>query len=101
MIVTEVRKEQEITDLFAVEYIEERDTRVDLSVTRSETETILLFGNKKELRQNTSQLLVAFIEIMRNHVTHFTRGQRLKMAMFLSRAINDRNNFYNLNNVKT
>jgi len=67
MIVTEVRKEQEITDLFAVEYIEERDTRVDLSVTRSETETILLFGNKKELRQNTSQLLVAFIEIMRNH----------------------------------
>ena len=68
MIVTEIRKEQEITDLFAVEYIEERDTRVDLSMTtRPETETRLLYGNKKELRQNTSQLLVAFIEIMRNH----------------------------------
>ena len=68
MIVTEVRKEQEITDLFAVEYIEERNTRVDMSMTtRSETDTRLLYGNKKELRQNTSQLMIAFIEIMRNH----------------------------------
>jgi len=68
MIVTEVRREQEITDLFAVEYLEDRNTRVDLSMTtRPETETQLLFGNKKELRQNTSQLMVSFIEIMRNH----------------------------------
>ena len=67
MIVTEVRKETEITDIFASEYIEEIDTRIDLSMSsRQQTDTTLLTGNKKVLRQKTSELLIAFINILNN-----------------------------------
>jgi hypothetical protein len=67
MIVTEVRKETEITDIFASEYIEEIDTRVDLSMSsRQQTDTTLLSGNKKVLRQKTAELLIAFINILDN-----------------------------------
>ena len=67
MVVTEVRKENEITDIFAVEYLEERETRVDLSMTsRNQNDITLLTGNKKELRQKTVELLIAFIDILHN-----------------------------------
>ena len=67
MIVTEVRKETEITDIFASEYIEEIDTRIDLSMSsRQQTDTTLLSGNKKVLRQKTAELLIAFINILNN-----------------------------------
>jgi len=67
MVVTEVRKENEITDIFAVEYLEERETRVDLSMTsRNQYDITLLTGNKKELRQKTAELLIAFIDILHN-----------------------------------
>ena len=67
MLVTEVRKETEITDIFASEYIEEIDTRIDLSISsRQQTDTTLLTGNKKVLRQKTSELLIAFINILNN-----------------------------------
>jgi hypothetical protein len=68
MFVTEIKQKQEITDLFTVEYLEERDTRIDLSLSdRSENDIRLLTGNKKELRQKTTQLLLSFIEIMHEH----------------------------------
>jgi hypothetical protein len=64
MIVTEVRKETEITDIFAVEFLEETETRIDLSITsRNQTDTRLLTGNKKELRQKTAELIIAFFDI--------------------------------------
>ena len=67
MIVTEVSKKTELTDIFTVEYLEERDTRIDMSFTsRDETSTRILTGNKKELRQKTVELLIAFIDIMNN-----------------------------------
>jgi hypothetical protein len=67
MVVTEVRKENEITDIFAVEYLEERETRVDLSMSsRNQIDVTLLTGNKKELRQKTAELLIAFIDILHN-----------------------------------
>jgi hypothetical protein len=67
MIVTEVKKDTEITDIFAVEYLEEYETRIDLSMSsRTETQTRLLTGNKKELRQKTSELIVAFVNILNN-----------------------------------
>lgn len=66
MIVTEVKKEYEVDDLFSVEYIEDVDTRVDLTYsTRVEADTRVLTGNKKELKQKTAELLVAFIDILR------------------------------------
>jgi len=65
MVVTEIKKTTEETDIFATEYLDELETRVDLSMTsRTETETRLLTGNKKELRQNTAELLIVFFEIL-------------------------------------
>jgi len=67
MIVTEVTNEQEETDLFSVDYVEERNTRLQFAVSnRSETDTILLRGNVKGLKQKISKLLLVFIEIMNN-----------------------------------
>ena len=67
MIVTEVKKKTEITDIFAVEYLEETETRIDLSMSsRQETSTRLLTGNKKELRQKTSELIIVFLDILNN-----------------------------------
>ena len=65
MIVTEVVKKTELTDIFSVEYLEERDTRIDMSYTsKDESVTRILTGNKKELKQKTVDLLIAFIDIM-------------------------------------
>ena len=67
MVVTEVITETEITDIFAVEYLEETNTRVDLSMpSRNSTDITLLTGNKKELRQKTAELLIAFVDILHN-----------------------------------
>jgi len=67
MIVAEVVRKTEITDLFSVEYLEERETRIDMSMTsRDETETKILTGNKKELRQKVVELIIAFIDILHN-----------------------------------
>lgn len=67
MIVTEIRETTEVTDIFSVEYLEETETRVDLGMTsRRETDTRVLTGNKKELKQKVSELLIAFMDILRN-----------------------------------
>jgi ribosomal protein S13 len=67
MVVTEIRKETEVSDIFALEYLEETETRVDLSMTsRNKTDVTLLTGNKKELRQKTAELLLAFVDILNN-----------------------------------
>jgi hypothetical protein len=68
MIVSEVKEKEEITDIFSVDYLEETNTRADLTFsTRDEGETLLLTGNKKLLRQKITQLLIAFIDIMNKH----------------------------------
>ena len=67
MVVTEVRKETNVTDIFAVEYLEDIETKVDLSMTtRNQKDVVLLTGNKKELRQKTAELFIAFIDILDN-----------------------------------
>ena len=67
MIVTEVRKELEVTDLFSVDYIDETETRVDLGMTsRNKKDISILTGNKKELKQRTADLLIAFMHIFKN-----------------------------------
>jgi hypothetical protein len=67
MVVTEIKKDIEVTDIFSTDYLEETDTRIDLSFsTRKETETRVLTGNKLELRQKVSELLVAFMDIFRD-----------------------------------
>jgi DNA-binding protein H-NS len=67
MIVAEVQKENETADIFTIEYLEEVETKIDLSVSsRGENDTRILSGNQKLLRQKTAELLLAFIGIMDN-----------------------------------
>jgi hypothetical protein len=64
MIVNEIKKPIEVTDIFSVDYIEENETRVDLGMSsRNITDTRILTGNKKELKQRTAELLVSFMDI--------------------------------------
>jgi DNA-binding protein H-NS len=65
MIVTEITKEVELSDIYTVEHLEEIDTRVDLSMTTKQTfETSLVSGNKKELRQNIAELFICYTNIL-------------------------------------
>lgn len=67
MIVTEVKKTVEVTDVFSVDYIEESETRIDLGMSsRNQTDTRIMTGNKKVLKQKTAELLIAFMDIFRN-----------------------------------
>lgn len=67
MVVTEISKSSEVSDIFALEFIEESETKVDLDITsRNEENTMVLTGNKKMLRQKVCELLISFMEIFRN-----------------------------------
>jgi hypothetical protein len=67
MIVSEVTKPMDVTDLFSVEYIEDTETRIDLSMSsRTVKDTRIVMGNKRELKQKTAELLIAFIDMFRN-----------------------------------
>jgi len=67
MIVTEVKETVDVTDLFSVDYIEDVETRIDLTMsTRSAQDTRIVMGNKRELKQKTAELLIAFMDIFRN-----------------------------------
>jgi len=67
MIVTEITRKQVVEDLFTVEYLEDRDTRVDFDVTaQAQKDTQVLSGNKKGLKQTVAQLIVIFFEIFDN-----------------------------------
>jgi hypothetical protein len=67
MIVTEVKKSMDVTDIFSVDYIEETETRVDLTMgSRSVQDTRISMGNKRELKQKTAELLIAFMDMFRN-----------------------------------
>jgi hypothetical protein len=67
MIVTEVKQTDDVVDLFSVDYIEDMETRIDLTMSsRSVQDTKLVMGNKRELKQKTAELLIAFMDIFRN-----------------------------------
>ncbi len=67
MIVTEIQKSVDVTDIFSVDYIEEIETRVDITMTsRTEKDTRIIAGNKRELKQKTAELLIAYLDIFRN-----------------------------------
>ena len=59
----EAKPDLTYTDIFSSEYLEEVNTRVDLTVT-SKPNNRMLTGNKKELRQKTTELLIVFIDIL-------------------------------------
>jgi hypothetical protein len=68
MIVTETIRETTEQDLFSVQYLEDRDARVDFEIApKRETNINIISGNKKGLRQKTAELLLSFIDIMEGH----------------------------------
>ena len=65
MIVTESTRNTTEQDLFSVEYLEDRETRVDFEISsKTEVNTTVISGNKKGLRQTVAELLLSFIGIM-------------------------------------
>ena len=67
MIVTEISKKTEVQDLFTLEYLEEKDTRVDFDITaRSQSDKLIMNGNKKQLKQKIVQIIISFFEILNN-----------------------------------
>jgi len=68
MLVTEVVRQTEVNDLFTVEYLEEEETKTDISIaTRTQSDSRLLAGSMKECRQKITELLIAFLGILQHH----------------------------------
>ena len=68
MIVTEISKPTDQTDLLSVEYFEDQETKSDLSFTTRQRPDIVILtsGNKRLLKQKTAELLVVFCDILGN-----------------------------------
>jgi hypothetical protein len=67
MIVTEIKKPSEVTDIYSVEYIDETETRIDLGVSsRIKTDNRILTGNLRKLKEETAEMLIAFVNILSN-----------------------------------
>ena len=65
MIVREMQRKDNITDLFSVDYIEETETRVDLGMSNvSRNQNQVLTGNLRQLKEHTSDLMIAFVNVM-------------------------------------
>jgi len=65
MIVNEIKEKNEVTDIFSIEFLEEQETKTDVIMSsRSESNTLLLSGNKKDLRQKITRLIIAYTNIM-------------------------------------
>jgi hypothetical protein len=65
MIVTEIKRSYDVTDLFSVDYIEDTDTRIDLGMTsETKTDNVTRRGNLKQLKEQTADLLIAFVCIL-------------------------------------
>jgi hypothetical protein len=67
MIVFEVNKKVDVQDLFTVEYLEEKNTRVDFDITsRDQSDKLIMSGNKKKLKQTIAHLITVFFDILDN-----------------------------------
>lgn len=67
MSLSEIKKTEEITDIYSIDFIDENETKIDYGLTtRNINETRLLTGDKKELKQSIVALLITFMNIFRN-----------------------------------
>ena len=70
MIVREVRKTQEVQDLFSVDYIDETNASLDINVeigNDREEDITVLRGNKRDLKIRVANLLIEFLSVMETH----------------------------------
>jgi hypothetical protein len=67
MIVNEVKETEELTDLYSVDYLEEKETQIDISISLQNKQNIhIISGNKKLLKEKTTELIVAFMNCYKN-----------------------------------
>jgi hypothetical protein len=65
MTVTETKKSYDVTDIFSVDYIEDTETRIDLGMSSKRiNDTQIKTGNLRQLKQQTADLLIAFVNIL-------------------------------------
>ena len=65
MIVTEIKRSYDVTDLFSVDYIEDTETRIDLGMSsETKTDNVIRTGNLRQLKEQTADLLIAFVNIL-------------------------------------
>jgi len=68
MIVRQISKEMNVEDIFTVEYVQEKNTRMDIEISsKIEKDIVLLKGDQKELRHKTAYLITIFMKIMEIH----------------------------------
>ena len=65
MIVTKKKTDVNVLDIFSTQFLEESERKTETIVApRTEIDITVLRGNKKELKQKVSNLLLSFIQIM-------------------------------------
>jgi hypothetical protein len=67
MIVRETYVANEETDLVTVEYLDDKEARVNFMETTQHTDAHIFSGNKKLLKQNIATLLGSYIDILCQH----------------------------------
>jgi hypothetical protein len=70
MIVKKVVRENIVGNLVSIDYLDEQNTGIDINVEiddRTEFDTNLLSGDKKELKQKLAGLLIEFLRIMNSY----------------------------------
>lgn len=67
MVAREVEKDEDITDIYSVDYLESKNikTNIDYESTK-EVDIRLLGGDKKKLRQHILELFIAYVKILNN-----------------------------------
>jgi hypothetical protein len=67
MVVREVTRKVTVEDLVTVEYLDDLTTGIDFESSRRVEDVTLLRGNKKELKQKVSNLLVVFLQAIEDN----------------------------------
>jgi hypothetical protein len=68
MVTQEVSRPNVVEDLYTVEYLDEQERKINVSVVdNDEQDLVLLRGNVKQLKQKTAKMLLCFVKIMNNY----------------------------------
>jgi hypothetical protein len=68
MITKEKPVEMQVDDLFSVEYLNDKERRVNYTVDqREEKDLVLLRGNVKQLKQKSAKILLCFIKMIQSY----------------------------------
>ena len=89
MIVTEISKNKNVTDLYTVDHINDMNTSSYVETTISEeTSELVIAGNKRELRRLVSDLLICYVNIFNGDkdLNDYTYGEIQDMIFKIKEA---------------